>query len=142
MKPALFALLGFALVALSGCGPTSAKLKGKVVEGNTPVLPNGLVSLSFHPIKADGSPDLMTVFTTPLEGDGTFKFVASGGTLPPGKYRVVIAGPGVAPPTGKTKIKSSPNRFGDSSNVETSKLHITVQPGQNDLVIDLAKPSE
>ena len=128
------------LLALAGCGPADARLKGKLVNGPEPVGSGGrLVSLSFHPVTG-GTPDPKKCYTAPLDADGSFEFVASGGTLPPGEYRVVVAAAGGSqsvPAAGKAK--AGPDRFDGVNTLAASKLSATLAAGQNDITVDLAK---
>ena len=146
-------ILTVALVALgsAGCGPSAATLKGKVVDGDKPFSTDGqLVSLQFHPMKPDGTADATNAYTANVGGDGAFEFVASGGTLPPGKYRVVISGvtggrEGGGPgPEGFAKAgkgdKKKADRFAPHNTLATSKLTVTVTAGANDRTVDLSKP--
>jgi hypothetical protein len=146
MKASLVLATGLALAALSGCGSSTGTLKGKVVDNGAPVKPDGLASLSFYPMK-DGTPDANNSFTAVLNGDGTFDVVASGGKLPPGTYRVVVASAGGAGregggpgPEGFPKAgKEKADRFAPHNTLATSKLSVTVAAGSNDVVIDLSK---
>lgn len=130
------------LAAFAGCGPTTGTLKGKLVKDGVPVGAEGLVSLNFHPIHSDGTVEAGNAYTAGLNGDGTFEFLASTGIMPPGKYRLVIRAAGqYGPPDPKNpKTKKTPDRFAGFSTLAESKLTVTVAPGENDLVIDLAKP--
>ncbi len=149
-RAALAAAPFFLLFTLAGCGSPASTLKGKLVNGTEPVGSGGqLVSLSFHPMTG-GTPDATNNYTVPLNEDGSFEFVASGGTLPPGDYRVVISGVSSGPPTAKERDNQKPNlpgakpkktggRFDAVDTLADTKLTITVVAGKNDLVIDLAK---
>ncbi len=139
----LFRVAGIALiVGLAGCGPTVGTLKGKLVKDGAPVAAGGLVGLNFHPLLPDGTPDSRNAYVAGLNPDGTFEFFASGGTLPPGKYRLVIRAAGQDGPPGPAaaRPKKSVDRFAGFSTLAESKLTVTVVAGENDLVIDLAKP--
>lgn len=137
--PRFALLLAF---ALTGCSAPTATVKGKLLDGGQPVGPDGLmVALNFHPLKPDGTVDKQTSYSAVLNGDGSFQIVESGGTLPPGDYRVVITAAAGGPPDPKKKAKASPAqlRFAPFTTVEGSKLKVTVAAGGNDLTIDLAK---
>lgn len=145
MKTLAYALVFGSICGAAGCGADAGTLKGSVVDGGKPVGSEGQqVSLSFHPAKPDGSFDEGNCSTAVLNGDGSFEFVASGGTLKPGRYKVVIAsasapGPGTQS-TAKEKSKA-PDRFAGHSTFAASKLTVTVEAGKNDVVIDLSKPT-
>ncbi len=148
MKALLHSILVCSAFAIAGCGENAGKLKGTVVDGGKPVGSEGQqVSLSFHPMKPDGSFDPSNCSTAVLNTDASFEFVASGGTLPPGKYKVVISSVGSAegpPALGKEKKKKSEkpaDRFAGHSTFATSKLTVTVEPGKNEVVLDLSKPA-
>ena len=148
MKALLHSILVCSALAIAGCGENAGKLKGTVVDGGKVVGSEGQqVSLSFYAMKPDGTADAGNCSTAVLNADGSFEFVASGGTLPPGKYKVVIASAGSAegPPTvGKEKKKKSEksvDRFAGHSTFATSKLTVTVESGKNEVVLDLSKPA-
>ena len=148
MKTLIRTLLFGSVLALVGCGADAGRLKGTVVDGGKVVGSEGQqVSLSFYAMKPDGTADAGNCSTAVLNADGSFEFIASGGTLPPGKYKVVIASVGSAegPPTlGKEKKKKSEkpvDRFAGHSTLATTKLMVTVEPGKNEVVLDLAKPT-
>jgi|GEM_PF-2636386 len=146
MKTLAYALVFGSICGAAGCGADAGTLKGSVVDGGKPVGSEGQqVSLSFHPMKPDGSFDEGNCATAALNGNGSFEFVASGGTLKPGRYKVVIAaassGAGTGTQsTGKEKSKK-PDRFAGHSTFAASKLVVTVEAGKNEVVIDLSKPT-
>ncbi len=146
MKAIVRALLIGSIFGAAGCGTDTGTLKGSLVDGGKPVGSEGQqVSLSFHPRKPDGAFDEGNCSTAVLNGNGSFEFVASGGTLKPGTYRVVIAGASSAsgPGTQSTAKEKSkkPDRFAGHSTFAASKLTVTIVAGKNDVVIDLSKPA-
>ena len=138
-------LLLMVSLGLAGCGGSSTgTLKGTVVNGTTPVTSEGqLVSLTFYPLMPDGTPNKENSYTAVLGTDGAFEVVASGGALPTGRYRVVVASAATqATDSGnltRPAKKGKSDRFADCSTLEVSKLEIEVKSGENQVVIDLAK---
>ena len=115
----LFALLlGF----LAGCGDRPARVKGQILENGQPkACPSYTASITFTPAGTDATKGVS--FTSPINPDGTFQVLVSGGDLPPGKYEIAVqlraSGKGV-PTTFRRELK----------------------PGSNDLSFDLAKPDD
>ena len=147
MKAIMRVLVLGSAITMAGCGTDAGTLKGSLVDGGKPVGSEGQqVSLSFHPAKPDGAFDGSNCSTAVLNSDGSFEFVASGGTLKPGLYKVVIAGSlgsGTGPGTQSTAKEKNkkPDRFAGHSTFAASKLTVTVEAGKNDVVIDLSKPT-
>ncbi len=117
-----FALL---LVPIAGCSPGIGKVKGQIVENGQPkTFPPSSHAIEMSMIGANGEPDNMKSFTAVVGIDGTFEVLASGGQVPPGTYRVSVQGPS----TKKLTAKVSVNR--------------EIVVGDNNITIDLAKPTE
>lgn len=126
------ALLLAALAGLvaGGCGGGSpARVKGQLVENGQPrTFPPTQVAIELAPVGPDGKPDNKKAVNAVVNPDGTFAVVASGGEFPPGTYQVCI----LAPPKFQPDLK----RFAPP----TSPLRRELKPGDNELVIDVAKP--
>lgn len=129
-RAAAAALLFF--VAGSGCGESSGKLKGRVVENGTPVPVPFQAALMFTAVDANDKPIQMKSYTVNLDPEGTFELFASDGSLPTGKYMVSIESPMPAGSTGLLKYKTALKYPG-------SKLRVELVRGMNDLTVDLAK---
>jgi len=123
----LGAVLAVVLTA-AGCGPSVAKVKGRLVENGQPTsFPPMTASVQLTAVGPNGQPDNTKVYACVVEPDGTFELVAAGGEIPPGKYLVAVEVTGksdkyAAFATGATKVRRE------------------IKGGQNELVIDLAKP--
>lgn len=128
-----FAALAGLFVGLAGCGPALGKVKGKVVENGQPVEIDGQAALMFTLLNADGNPDTSKSYSIPLEKDGSFELVVSGGAVPPGKYLVSFT-------VNAPKSDKGLGRFRDRFPYPDSKLRQEVKAGANDVTIDLAKP--
>ena len=121
-------------VAAAGCADSTAKLKGRLLEGGQPVNFAGhQTGLSFH-LLTDGKTDPNWIYPAAVAPDGTFEMLASGGTLPPGRYRVQLESWGSA--------RGGPltDRFGGRFSKDRSRVECEVTPGRNDLMIDLPPP--
>ena len=125
-------LLLVALVALAagGCGgEAKAKVKGRLVSNGQPMkFPATQVAVGFSPIGADGKPDPARSYNTPVNEDGSFELVASGGELPPGTYQVSIQAMGKL--ATEMKAYSGP----------ASAVRRELKAGPNDITIDVTKP--
>src|SRR3954471_12435245 len=88
-------IAAMAVVLAGGCGPSVAKVKGRLVDNGAPMtFPPTTVAIELSPIGADGKAEGNTVYSAVVQEDGGFEVVASGGTLPPGTYRVGIIATG------------------------------------------------
>lgn len=127
-------VLVVALLALSGCGDSAGRVRGKVSEGGQPVTIPAQAGVTFYLLGPDGKPDPARSYSTPINPDGSFEVVASGGELPPGNYLVALDLAAVKDTkTGLAKYKTQfvyPN----------SPLRREVKPGKNEILIDVLKP--
>ena len=121
-----------AAVLLAGCGESSGRLRGRVVENGQPTEIPGQAALMFTRIGAGDKPDTSKSYTMAVEKDGTFEMVASGGALPPGRYMVTVET--------TAKGKAGLAKYKEPYKYPTSPLRADVVAGPNDLIIDLAKP--
>jgi hypothetical protein len=124
-------LLAVALVALatSGCGGGMAKVKGRLVSNGQPMtVPGMTVGVVFTPVGADDKPNPTKAYTAVVNEDGSFELVASGGEFPAGKYQVAITATGKM--AAQLKAFAGPN----------SPIRREFKSGENDIVIDVAKP--
>jgi hypothetical protein len=128
--------LSAALVALAaaGCGGDAGKVKGRVVENGQPLQIPAQAAIMFTLVGPDDKPDPSRSYTMNIGPDGTFELLASGGQLPPGKYMVTVETTAPKAPTGFGKYK-------ETYRYPTSTLRQEVKAGQNEIVIDLAKPN-
>jgi len=133
MRPRLFPAAAVAAAFLFGCGETSGRLRGKVVENGQPTGIPAQAALMFTVVDASDKPDAAKSFTATIDKDGTFELVASDGRLPPGKYMVTIE-----TPAGGT---SGLAKYKDKYRYPNSPIRAVIAAGQNDLTIDLAKPN-
>jgi hypothetical protein len=116
-----------------GCGSTQGKVKGRVVENGQPVEIDGQAALMFYLIGADGKPSPAKSYPVPLNKDGTFELVSSGGEVPPGTYLVSLD---VNAPPSETGLGRLRGRFP----YPDSKLRQEIKAGMNQVTIDVAKP--
>ena len=125
-------LLLVALVALAagGCGgDAKAKVKGRLLSNGQPMkFPATQVAVGFSPVGADGKPDPARSYTTPVNEDGSFELVASGGELPPGNYQVSIQASG--------KLAAQMKPYAGTSSLVRREL----KAGPNEITVDVAKP--
>lgn len=113
------AILG---LAIPGCGGGMAKAKGRILENGQPKMcPPFSSSITFTPVATGGDETAKgPTFTSPINADGTFEVLVSGGQLPPGDYDISV-------------------RFGAAKGGPVSFRRELVS-GLNDLTLDLAKP--
>ena len=124
MRYVILALALFSIL-IAGCSPGTGKVKGQIVENGQPkTFPASSHAIEMSMIGANGEPDNMKSFTAVVETDGTFEVLASGGQVPPGSYRVSVQGPSTKKLTAKVAVKRE------------------IVIGDNDITIDLAKPTE
>jgi hypothetical protein len=126
-------VLTVAILALAagGCGDKNAQLRGQLRESGQPLnLAGDQTALSFHRL-VDGKTDPNGIYPAAVASDGSFEMHASGGSLPPGRYRVLLESWG-APKGGPMT-----DRFGGRFSKDKSKLEYDIVAGQNDLTIDL-----
>lgn len=123
-------LLALAAASALGCGGTTGKVKGRVVEDGKPVAIDGQAALMFYLLDAGGKPDHAKSYPMTLSKDGSFELAASGGEMPPGTYLVTmeINAPKSAKGLGKYK-----GRFG----LPDSPLRQEVKAGKNELTVEL-----
>ena len=133
-KHSALLVLVVALLALSGCGDSAGRVRGKVSEGGQPVTIPAQAGVTFYLLGPDGKPDPARSYSSTINQDGSFEVVASGGELPPGNYLVAFDLAAVKEAkTGLAKYKTQfvyPN----------SPLRREVKPGQNEILIDVLKP--
>src|SRR5436309_9103500 len=79
-----------AAVSALGCSDSKSRVKGQVVENGKPLPVEGQVALMFDFIGPDGNTDPSQSYPVPLNPDGSFELMASGGKVPPGTYRVTV----------------------------------------------------
>jgi hypothetical protein len=128
MRNSILSVALSAAVLALGCGGGVGRVKGQVVEGGKPLPVEGQVALMFELIGPDGKPDEIKSYPVPLNKDGSFELVASGGTVPPGTYRVTVQVNGRKEASGIARYKGQ-------------SLTQEVKAGSNNLTIDLAKSS-
>jgi len=119
---------------LVGCGNGQGRVKGQVVENGQPVPIDGQAALMFYLLGPDGKPDPAKSYPIPLNKDGSFELVASGGELPPGKYLVSME-------VNAPKAAEGLGRFKGRFPYPDSPLRIEVKPGSNDVKVDLSQPA-
>ena len=106
-----------------------AKVKGRLVSNGQPMkFPPTQVAVGFSPVGADGKPDPAWSFTTPVNEDGSFELVASGGELPAGTYQVSIQAMG--------KFATEFKAYAGTS----SAIRRELKAGPNEITIDVTKP--
>jgi hypothetical protein len=117
--------LGAALSAL-GCSDSKSRVKGQVVENGKPLPVEGQVALMFDLVAPDGTTDATRSYAVPLNPDGSFELMSSGGKVPPGTYRVSVMVNGPKAASGAARYKGH---------------HLTqeVKAGSNNLTLDLAQ---
>ena len=122
-------LLLVGLASGCGSGPELAKVKGRIVKDGQPLdLPSGIqAAVTFTPI-LDGKPDDTKSVSAVMTATGEFELVASGGTVPTGKFHVSLLIVGKAGE--KYKPFAAPT---------TTPLRAELKAGPNDIVLDLAK---
>jgi hypothetical protein len=118
-------------VCLSGCGSSQGRVKGQVVENGQPVSIDGQAALMFYLLGDDGKPNPAKSYPIPLNPDGSFELVASGGELPPGKYMVTFD---INPMSA-----GSLARFKGRFPYPDSPLRQEVKPGTNTVTVDLGQ---
>ncbi|WP_162659575.1 hypothetical protein [Tuwongella immobilis] len=133
-------LFGLMLLTNSGCGDTGkSTLKGQLQksDGSPFALQAGEQAfLTFCQVGESGAINSEATYPAMVQGNGQFEVIASGGELPPGKYRValqILAGSAVT----KSGTPKQADRLKGAMSPEKSKTEITVQPGSNDLQIKL-----
>lgn len=126
-----------AMLAVSGCGPATSQVTGKVTFADGSALPFGRVTFS----PKAGS----TGFWAPLTSDGTF-VVDAEMAAKPGEYSVSIVGaeePAFfeTDATGANKQIEPPKPLIDAkyTKAATSPLTATVKAGKNELVFKVEK---
>ena len=127
-------LLALAAASVLGCGGTTGKVKGRVVEDGKPVTIDGEAALMFFLLDEAGKPDHAKSFPMTLAKDGSFELAASGGELPPGKYLVTME---VNAPKSTKGLGKYKGRF----SLHDSPLRQEVKAGRNDLTVEL-KPAK
>src|SRR5947209_1386810 len=113
-----------------GCGGGKGRVKGRVVENGSPVTVEGQAAVMFYLIGEDGKPDPTRGYPVPLNEDGSFELVASGGQVPPGNYLITVEVNGPKSATGMGRFKG---RF----SYPDSPLRQEVKGGRNNLTVDL-----
>jgi len=108
------------------------QVKGRVVDNGEPIAVDGQAALMLYRINDAGQPDEAQSYPIPLEKDGTFELVASGGSVPPGTYLVTLMVHGADP-------KKGIGRYKNAFPYPDSKLKQTVEPGSNEVTIDLSE---
>lgn len=104
-------------------------MKGRLVSNGQPMsFPATQVAVALSPIGADGKPEPARAFTTPVNEDGSFELVASGGELPPGNYQVSIQASG--------KLAAQMKAYAGTSSLVRREL----KAGPNEITVDVAKP--
>ena len=126
------------LVAVAGCGGEMARVKGRLVNGGSPVAPppGARISLLFEPVEGGPGADARRFFPAILEGDGTFEVVASGGQVPPGTYRVSLT---FSSADSRQSAPPVPAELAPFTRAD-SPLRATLEKGSNTLEVDLARP--
>lgn len=120
--------LSAAVVAL-GCSSKAGRVKGQVVENGSPVKVQGQAALMFDLVGPDGKADPTKGYPVPLNPDGSFELVASGGDVPPGTYRVTVQVNGPKAASGIFHYKGQ-------------SLTQEVKAGSNNLTIELTQTKE
>ena len=123
-----------ALFALVGCGDSLGRVKGRVVQNGQPMQVEGQAALMFYLLGPDGKPDPEKSYPVPLNPDGTFELLASGGRVPAGNYLLTVE---VNAKPGNAGIAKYKGRY----TLPNSGLRAEVKSGSNDLVVDLEKPT-
>ena len=118
-----------------GCGVTTGKVKGRVVDDGKPVTIDGQAALMFYLLDAGGKPDQTKSYPMTLAKDGSFELAASGGEMPPGTDFVTMEVNAKKAATGLGKYKG---RF----SLPDSPLRQEVKAGKNELTVELAKPAK
>ena len=125
------------LVGLSAAGCSSGVpryiIKGKVVDGDKPVLPDPNNSISMHFIQQLEEGKFFDIYVTQLNAeDGTFAMIGNEDTgIPAGKYRVKFRTVLVNP---SAMSKLLMQKFGN----EKSPILIDIVDDKTPLVIDIA----
>jgi len=123
------------LIAFAGCssGPPHYKIKGKVVDGDKPLLPdpNSSITIIFAQIADEGKG--ANSYTTQLSAeDGSFEIIGNELTgMPAGKYRVKFNS---LSPSPSPTIKLLNQKFG----TDRSPIELTIVDDKTPLVIDIA----
>jgi len=115
---------------LLGCGPSRAKVNGKIVKGSEPytLSDKGVFVLSFIPESGGGG----KAYNATTKPDGTFTIVGPEGKgIPAGKYKVNLQ---AMDPYGGPDSK---DKLGGKYVGEKSSLVVDV--GRTDLTIDVGK---
>jgi hypothetical protein len=139
LRPALILpAVGLALLALSGCGPSRATVKGTVVFPNDLQLKNDDdVQISFTPEdnKSEGATSGYGVYNP---ADKTFVIkTADQKGLPPGKYRVGVQLTAYPGHEDTDQRQAYLDAFNANHSGGSGKLTYEVRGGTQDITIDL-----
>jgi hypothetical protein len=126
-------LLLFMCFILLGCGgPSKSRVQGRLTSHGAPfALPadSGEVGIVFTRLGDDGNPIPFKMYSAIVQADGTFEVVAAAGECEPGVYQVAI-----------DAAKAKSNVF-QPFQIGKSKARVTFKPGENDIKVDIAKPT-
>ncbi|MFO0823709.1 MAG: hypothetical protein U0792_11430 [Gemmataceae bacterium] len=123
------------VVVLVGCEAEPSRVKGRLLENGKPVAVPAAGSpqvIVFESMSPDGATSTGRMYSAMLSTDGTFELIASGGSVPPGNYRVSFD-------------VTLPGKDGDKFKGfrrDNSPIRRELKPGSNDLTIDLASPEK
>lgn len=132
-----------AVAILAGCSPSIPKgviVTGKITKGGAPLtIPEGGVVYVTIVSTAKDAEGFASGASEPLKEDGTYRLVAAGKGVPPGKYRLQIqgdAGPGEdafgGAYSGEAYLKEfdvPADRVGGEFDAGTIELNDVQQPG-------------
>jgi hypothetical protein len=128
MKRTLFLVMLAAALA-GGCAGGQARVKGRLLHNGEPMtFPPTTVAIELSPVEENGKVDVSQVYSAVVKEDGSFEVVASKGEVPPGTYAVSIQATG--------QFKAQLKNFAPG----TSAVRRDLEPGKNDLTIDLSRP--
>jgi hypothetical protein len=128
MKRTVF-LAALAAALVGGCEGGQARVKGRLLQGGEPMsFPLTAVAVELSPVDENGKVDGNQVYSAVVQVDGSFTVTASKGEVPPGTYAVSIQATG--------QLKAQLKSFAPG----TSAVRRDLEPGTNDLTIDLSKP--
>lgn len=130
-----YILLALLAACAFGCGSSKGRVTGKIVENGNPIKVEGQAAVMFYLIGEDGKPDINKGYPVPLNEDGTFELIASGGQVPPGTYLITVEVNGPKSTTGMGRFKG---RFP----FPDSPLRQEVKAGRNNVTIDLGQPGK